>query len=204
MNYSKIENETVPENIILNYQPILLDYALNLENKNENVGITLSPIGPILSVEFMENLIARGARKFFNIGIAGGLQKELNFGDIVLCNKAFMEGEKEFELDEKLTTQLKKGLINQRLSFWEGTSWTVASFDEETPDRITRYRDKMIMTVEMETAALASVARNHGLEFASAFVISDIVTPRETKFVSDWRIVFEGLENLYKMALCSF
>ncbi len=47
--------------------------------------------GAPTAVMTLEELAAYGIRKFINLGAAGGLQKNMNIGDIVVCEKAIRD-----------------------------------------------------------------------------------------------------------------
>ncbi len=56
-----------------------------------------------------------------------------------------------------------------------GPTWTTDAPYRETVEEITRYRGEGILTVEMEAAALFTVARLSGLAAAAAFCVSDVL-----------------------------
>ncbi len=139
-------------------------------------------IGPTGVSTIMEELIAIGVRKFISVGTAGGLQKGLEIGDLVVCERAIRDegvshhyvepGKYSYpssELTEKLKIQLKRHGTPLRA----GTSWTTDAPYRETVEELKLYQSEGVLTVEMEVAALAAVAQYRRVEFAAAFTISD-------------------------------
>lgn len=201
-NYrDRINSESVgssPEGIVLSHQPGYVARILSLENglrnqyvteglyplssKEDKVGIYLCGLGASHAAVIMEELIARGSKRFLNIGVAGSLQEDFNAGDIVVCQRAirdegvshhYIKPGKYIDLSNSLTERLKEALAVHGLSFRLGTTWTTDAPFRETREEIVQYQSEGVVCVEMETAALAAVAQHRGVEFAAAFVISD-------------------------------
>lgn len=158
----------------------------------------------------MEELIARGASRFLNIGIAGALQKDLQIGDIVICNRAirdegvshhYLRPGRYVDILPDLTEKLKEELKNQGLRFVEGTTWTTDAPYRETEEEVRQYQNEGVLTVEMETAALASVAKYRDVEFAAAFVISDLLGDLKWESGFGREEVMNGLISLYQAAV---
>lgn len=139
-------------------------------------------IGPAGVSTIMEELIAVGVGKFVSIGGAGGLQRELRIGDIVVCDRAirdegvshhYLEPGKYAYPSPALTQSLKVALERLGAPFRFGSTWTTDAPYRETVEELTQYRSEGVLTVEMEAAALAAVAQYRHAEFATAFTISD-------------------------------
>lgn len=152
--------------------------------QDEDVGIFQGGIGAPGISTVMEEAIALGAKKFVSIGTAGGLQKSLKLGDVVLCTKAirdegvshhYLLPAKYVEVSSQLLNSLRKSLANGGLNFVEGPTWTIDAPYRETIDELKAYQEEGVMTVEMEASALAAVAQFRKVEFATAFVISDLL-----------------------------
>lgn len=60
-----------------------------------------------------------------------------------------------------------------------GSTWTTDAPYRETAEEIAQYRDEGILTVDMEAAALFTVARLSGLAAASVFCVSDVLHGEE-------------------------
>jgi uridine phosphorylase len=140
----------------------------------------MSGIGAPHAAVFMEELIACGAREFINMGTAGGLFQT----GVFLCNKAVRdEGTSHHYLpdsvyvtpDESLTKRLAQSLDKSDISYQTGPTWTIDAPYRETKREVKHYKESGVKTVEMEAAALFSVAKVRGVKIAAAFVVSDVL-----------------------------
>jgi uridine phosphorylase len=150
-----------------------------------SVGIAhlLGPGAPYAAI-VVEELAARGARRFVIVGIAGSIQPTLAEGSIVVCTRALRdEGTSHhyaraggFAMPSaRLTSRLRAALGRAGLPVTEGGSWTIDAIYRETLSEVRRYRRMGLLTVEMEASALFSVARYLGAEAAAVFVVSDLL-----------------------------
>ncbi|MCL5432692.1 MAG: nucleoside phosphorylase [Patescibacteria group bacterium] len=228
----RIRPETIsesPEGIILTCQPFGLAHVLSLEDglrdhyvteglypiesKDNKVGIYLSGFGASHAAVVMEELIARGARRFLNIGAAGSLRQGLNAGDIVVCNRAirdegvshhYLKPSKDVITSKELTQKLKGALSRHGLAFTIGSTWTTDAPFRETQEEVTQYQGEGVLTVEMETAALAAIAQFRGVEFAAAFVVSDLLAEGIWNPQFDSERVVKSLKKLHEASLDVF
>jgi uridine phosphorylase len=161
----------------------------------------------------LEELATLGARTFINVGIAGALPKELNFGDVVLCTAALRdEGTSHHYLPPEryafpspvLTARLKSVLIERGVSFREGSSWTVDAIFRETLDEAKAYRDEGVLTVEMEASALFVVGAVREVQVAALFAISDhLLADKQWKVAPSRDVVDNGLGNVLDAAIAT-
>ena len=185
------------------------DFYLN-KDTNGKVGICgRFGIGAPSVTTVLEEFIAVGITKFISFGAAGGLQSSLKAGDITICTKAirdegvsyhYLPPAKYSFASLSLTSSFKKALLNNNISYIEGATWTIDAPYRETKEELQKYRKEGILTVEMEAAALFSVAQYRKVELATAFVVSDI-------FGEEWEPhlrspeLKQGLMKLYKAAV---
>lgn len=139
------------------------------------------PGAPYASIE-VEERAALGVKEFVIVGLAGSLQRGLPAGSMVVCTKALRdEGTSHHyrktapfaQPDRQLTSSLKVSLQRAGVPYVQGPSWTTDAPYRETVPEIRRYRRAGILTVEMEAAAVFTVARALGRSAAALFVISD-------------------------------
>lgn len=147
---------------------------------SSGLGLLRLPIGAPVAGIIVEELAALGTRTMIGAGTAGAIGDGLAPGDLVVCTGALRdEGTshhyappERFALpDPALTARLRARLPAAA----SGPSWTTDAPYRETAEEITRYRDEGILTVEMEAAALFTVARQNGIAAASAFCVSDVL-----------------------------
>jgi len=198
-----LDGFVAPDGIIICYQRSVLEYSGTLENlvnvatsaahrgiytlpsTNHKIGILGgfgfgSPVATLL----MEDFIALGTTKFISIGTAGGLQYDSRVGDVVVCNQAirdegvshhYLAPGKFAEPSVELTGHLADEFAGRGVEYTTGSTWTIDTPYRETLEEIRQYQQEGVACVEMEAAALFSVAQCRSVQVASAFVISDLL-----------------------------
>jgi uridine phosphorylase len=193
-----------PEGIVLCYQRSVLEHSRSIENVADippspgHRGIYTLPstdhrvgvlggfgFGSPVTTLLMEDFIALGTSKFISIGTAGGLQRGSRVGDIVLCDRAIRDegvshhyvppgkySEPSIELTGCLADELDRGGVR----YSTGCAWTIDTPYRETVEEARQYQQEGVACVEMEAAALFSVAVCRSVQVASAFVISDLLS----------------------------
>ncbi len=195
--YKKWDKKTFPKKIIITYQKKSLKYFKRKYRPrkhiaweelllHEKIGLMkMTGMGAPHAVVNFEELVSLGANTFINIGLAGGLHKE----GVFLCEKALRdEGTSHHYLpsgrfsypDKELTKELEKKLIENKIDFSRGATWTIDAPYRETRAEVEHYAKKGISTVEMEASALFAVAKYRKVKIASAFVVSDVLGKKWT------------------------
>ena len=126
--------------------------------------------------------IALGVREFLSIGTAGGLQPDLASGDVVLCASAVRdEGASHHHAtpDARLTEEPAGSIRAAGLAVRRGVSWTIDTPHRETAAEAKQYQHNGVLCVEMEAAALFTVAARRGASIAAAFCVSDSLADAE-------------------------
>ena len=145
-------------------------------------------IGAPAATSVLESLAAIGVRRFVSMGTAGGLTAGLGTGDVVVCDRAVRdEGVSHHyaphalwaEPSTPLTARLRQSLDDAGLAPTMGSAWTIDAPFRETVTEARHYAELGVAVVEMEAAALFTVARHRGVEIASAFAISDSLADGE-------------------------
>ncbi len=147
---------------------------------------SLSLCGPFLgapqAVMGLERMIALGARKIWVLGWCGSLQHNLKIGDLVIPATALIEegtsrhypiGDREPCTDPQLNDALEAALKAKRQTYRKGGIWTTDAPFRETPSKITAYRERGLLAVEMELSALMTVALYRGVKLSALLVVSD-------------------------------
>ena len=216
-----------PGSVILTYQPGLLEYVLEnhdttvvdfgrtelylLDETDKKVAIAGNfGIGaPAVAIR-LERFIAYGTRRFMSIGIAGALQKSLDIGDIVVCDRAIRdEGTSHHYLapstfsypSAELTERIKRSLDNLNVPHTVGASWTVDAPYRETMAEVKRYQEEGILTVEMEASALFAIAEYRHVQMGSILTISDTLADLTWNPQFHHPDTQDGLETLYRAAV---
>jgi uridine phosphorylase len=169
-------------------------------------------IGAPAAAAAVEDLAAMGTPAFVSVGSAGSLQRDLNVGDLVLCESAirdegvshhYLPAAKLAKATPDLTAALAAGLRQAGATFRNGTSWTIDTPYRETVAEARHYQAEGVLCVEMEAAALFAVAEVRGLRIASAFVISDCLADLVWNPQFHAPQVEAGLITLYQAALAA-
>jgi uridine phosphorylase len=217
--------------IIFTYQPSLLMHVyaserldptasergfrgiLTLPSTNHQVGVLGGfGFGAPVATFLLENFIALGTTKFISIGTAGGLQPGCRAGDVVLCDRAirdegvshhYVPSAKYTEASDALTAELAEELRRADLTFSTGCSWTIDTPYRESVDEAKKYQREGVLCVEMEAAALFTVASFRSVQIASAFVISDLLDAERWEPQMRHDATTEGLNCLYEVALAT-
>lgn len=176
----------------------------------KEIGVFRSWIGAPAAALSLENLIACGAEKIFEVGLAGGLHPSLKLGDVVVVTEAIRdEGTSNhyFSPEVKLESSLKlRNLIIQEITckgieYLVGPVWTTDGVYRETRGKFLKFCDQGALAVNMETSALFAVAKYRNVEIASAQVISDVLTTKGWLFAFRDEEVMSELQILLEVAV---
>lgn len=220
---------TAPAGVVLCYQQSLYNHVVRTEGltppgrRSALHGVLPLPgtggeigllgrfgIGAPAAAAALEELAATGTSAFVSIGTAGSLQRDLNVGDLVLCEAAIRdEGVSHHYLPPAklataapaMTEALGVALSQAGVPFRKGSSWTIDTPYRETVAEARHYQAEGVLCVEMEAAALFAVAEVRGLQVASAFVISDSLADLAWDPRFHGPEVESGLITLYEAAL---
>ena len=181
--------------------------------KRTNGQIALSTgfgIGAPVVAGLADEFVALGVRQFLLIGLAGSLQPELSTGSLVIAtdvlrgegvSQHYLPSSLSVDADAGMTRGLAEALSKRNAPQRQGRTWTTdAPFRELRAVVQTRQREG-VLAVDMEAAALLSVARSHGLAAAAAFSIADQLSDGRWRMASNLRPAQNGLGMLFGAAL---
>jgi uridine phosphorylase len=166
--------------------------------------------GAPTAVMTLEELAAFGIKTFVNIGAAGGLQQNMNIGDIVICDRAIRdEGTSHHYLPvekyafpcPELTENLCTAFERKGIQYSKGTSWTTDAPYRETFEELRQYCADGVATVEMEASALFAVGAYRGVSVSAIFAISDILSEEDWNQGYHSEEKLEGLKQIFEIAL---
>lgn len=166
--------------------------------------------GAPTAVMTFEELVAYGITKFVNLGSAGGLQKNMKIGDLIVCDRAirdegtsyhYLPDEKYADASEELTANLCEVIKKKGIPFVKGSSWTIDALYRETIEELQQYREEGVLTVEMEAAALFAVGTYRNVSVSSVFTVSDLLTEDGWRqgYLSEEKL--DGLKQIFDAAL---
>ncbi|MFW6289269.1 MAG: nucleoside phosphorylase [Spirochaetota bacterium] len=152
------------------------------------IGLFACGVGAPLAAGQLEELIMLGYRNFIVCGGAGVLDREIQFGRIIVCTSALREEGTSYhylppglavEPDRDATRILVEHLDEAGIAHVQGRTWTTDAFYRETPAKIARRREQGCLTVEMEAAALFAVMQFRGIRLAQMLYGGDDVSGAE-------------------------
>lgn len=218
-----------PAAAILCYQRGLMDYVLKnhrtthagafwdgmhlLDETGGRVALVGNfGIGAPAAVAVFEELIAFGVKRFVSVGTAGALRKDVNIGDLMVCERAirdegtshhYLKPSKYAYPSGEMTAGIKAALAAAGRAYFTGTTWTIDAVYRETRAEVRKYQKEGVATVEMEASALFAVAQFRKVPLGAMFTISDSLADLEWKPKFHLRRTGRGLESLYKAALAA-
>ena len=140
----------------------------NLEYQGNDIAILSSALGAPFAAANLEIAIALGCKNFIVIGTCGVLDREIERNQLIIPNSAIRdEGtsyhyappSREIEVNPEIVNKIQPCLIKSKIDNQVGKTWTTDAFFRETYGKIKRRKAEGAITVEMEAAALISVAK---------------------------------------------
>jgi len=146
-------------------------------------------VGAPMAVLTLEKLIALGARRIVVYGWCGSLQPDLAVGDLLLPTWARSEEGTSAhypiagrpESSARLRRAVAAHLAGRGFASTDGPLWTTDAPYRESRAQVVQYAAARISGVDMEFAALCTVAAFRGVELAAVLKISDLL------WQSPWR-----------------
>ena len=142
-----------------------------------------------------EDLVAGGVEELIHVGFAGGINQELNIGDIVLTNGAYNDTavarlygfDYDFiETTLSLTDEMEVLLREKKVQVKRGKHWTTDAGYRETWGQVLDYRSKGALCVEMEGVGLFTIAKYRGCSASAIYIITDVISE------DGWHLGWEG------------
>jgi uridine phosphorylase len=141
--------------------------------------MTQSAFGGPNIASLVEEIAAFGVKECVLWGYCGALRNDVNIGDIIIAGKALREDGVSYhylDTDDDFveanwfdTWAFAKG----EYGFREGPVWSCDAIYRETEEKISRYREKGILGVEMEVASFYAACRYKGVKAIAFLVVSD-------------------------------
>jgi len=165
--------------------------------------------GSPATAALMDQLAAFGVKRFVSIGLAGGLQPELETGSLVISTSAIRgEGVSQHYLppyptvdsSDAMTRGISEILTRQNHTHTLGTTWTTDAPFRELRKDVLEHQKQGVLAVDMEAAAMLSVARSMNLPALAAFSIADQLSGGQWRMAKDLRTAQKGLSILFDAA----
>jgi uridine phosphorylase len=182
-------------------------YEMEVEGKR--IVVIHPGVGAPNAVEFMEEAIALGCRKFIAAGGCGVLDGGIGAGQLIIPVTAVRDegasyhylpaGERVFA-SETAVTAIKTTLDQHNLPYTTGKTWTTDAPYRETRTLVAQRQAEGCITVEMETAAFFAVAQFRGVTFGQILYGGDDLTGDDWDH-RDWHKLSSTREKLFWLAV---
>lgn len=153
-------------------------YKVNFGGKE--IAFCVSPPGGAVSGTFMEQLIAKGANKFFAFGSCGVLEKNIATGHIIVPTEAYRDEGMSYHyappadyIKLPLANALAEVLEELNVPYIKTKTWTTDAIFRETRGNMQKRKAEGCLTVEMECASLVAIAAFRNVEFAQYIFAED-------------------------------
>lgn len=139
-------------------------------------------VGAPLAAALLEEIIARGCRKFIACGGAGVLIPDLALGHIVVPTSAvrdegtsyhYLPPSREVAASIDAVAAIEQTLSERGFAYLSAKTWTTDAIYRETVAKIAARRAEGCVTVEMEAAAFFAVAQFRGVTFGQMLYCGD-------------------------------
>ena len=148
-------------------------YAVEVDGRR--VAVAHPGLGAPFAAGMLEELIARGGRKFIAAGGCGVLDGGIAAGHAIVPVSAvrdegtsyhYLPPAREVTAGGAGLAALEQVLKQRRSPYVVGKTWTTDAVYRETPEKVRLRREEGCLAVEMEAAAFFAVAQFRGVEFA--------------------------------------
>lgn len=130
----------------------------------------------------MEELHAQGVEKFIIFGNCGVLDSNIEDCSIIIPTLAYreegasyhyIEESDSIEMNPKYIDDFIDILNKYNFDYIKGPTWTTDAFYRETKNKIKRYQELGVKTVEMEGASIAAVCKYLNIDYFTFYYAGD-------------------------------
>jgi uridine phosphorylase len=153
-----------------------------MEHAGQRLAVFHPGVGAPLAAALLEEVIALGCNTFVACGGAGGLNRELALGHIVVPHSAvrdegtsyhYLPPSREVAASPEAVAAIEATLRERDYPYVVAKTWTTDAIYRETPAKIQARRAEGCVTVEMETATFFAVAQFRGVRFGQLLYAGD-------------------------------
>lgn len=172
-----------PEEYPFKFPGFLSNHPVYALAGKSNISLVQGGYGAPAAVCALEAAIALGCKYFFVFGTCGGIHQDLKVGDLVIPTEVVREEGTSFHYlpdqsnafpDENLLVELDNYLRStDRTGIHVGKTVSTDAPFRQTLNKELRWRSEGILSVDMETSALLTVARYYRIPAVSLHIVSD-------------------------------
>ena len=185
-------------------------HLYELEFQGKRIAAIHPGVGASLTCGILEEVIARGCRKFIVCGGCGVLDRDIRVGGLVVPTAAirdegtsyhYLPPNREVYPSREAVRAIEIVLSKHKIPYRLGKTWTTDAPYRETPQKVKYRRDEGCITVEMEAAAFFAVAQFRNVKMGQILYGGDDVSGEVEWDQRDWHNQFEVRERLFWLAV---
>jgi uridine phosphorylase len=167
----------------MGYHPIY-----EIDFRGERLAFFHPGIGAPLAASLLEEMIARGCRRFIACGGCGVLDKDIAVGHLLVPVSAlrdegtsyhYLPPSREVEVDPQALAAIGRVFLRHGIEYLKTKTWTTDAIYRETADKTRMYLEEGCLAVDMEAAAFFAVAQFRNVHFGQILYGGDAVIPNE-------------------------
>ncbi len=172
-----------------------------------NTVITQCSIGGPGIAALAEELADFGVKECMLWGYCGAISDSVNIGDVIIVKGALREDGASYHYMEKDEDYVESNwfekwvYVKDVYGFREGTIWSTDAIYRETENKVSRFRERGVLGVEMEAASFYAVCRYRGIKGIAFLVVSDAFREGLWKSGFHAKPFKEGVKRLTKFIL---
>ncbi len=167
-------------------------------------------IGSPVVASLADELIAWGTKRLILLSLAGGLQPDLQPGDVVLGERAvrdegasyhYLPPAKYVEASPTFVAILSAALTQRSIFHKVGATWSTDAPYRESREEAEQFQAEGVQAVDMESGGLFAVGQVRGAETASVFVIGDSLAAPRWAAPPDMRVLHQKLKTVLSVLI---
>lgn len=180
-----------------------------LEYQGKRLAAIHPGVGAALTCGILEEIIARGCRKFIVCGGCGVLDPEISVGHLIVPTTAirdegtsyhYLPPAREVQASPAAVSAIEKTLSAHNIPYRLSKTWTTDAPYRETPQKVQQRRAEGCATVEMEAAAFFAVAQFRKIVLGQILYGGDDVSGEADWDHRDWHRQYDVREQLFWLA----
>ena len=180
-------------------------HLYELEFRGQRLAAIHPGVGAALACGLLEEISARGCRKFIACGGCGVLDREIAVGHLVVPQSAvrdegtsyhYLPPSREVQASPEAVSAIVRVLSAHNLPYLLSKTWTTDAPYRETPAKVQHRRAEGCTVVEMEAAAFFAVAQFRGVTLGQILYGGDDLSGEEWDR-RDWHNQFDVRERLF-------
>jgi len=175
----------------------------------EKIVLVQAMVGAPWAAGHIEELTARGCRKYIACGGCGVLQKDIAVGHLIIPVSAvrdegtsyhYVPPSREISMNLRSVQAIEETLKENQAPYIKAKTWTTDAIFRETTAKIQLRKEEGCVTVEMEASAFMAVAEYNGVDFGQIFYAGDSLAG-EAWDAREWSRREDIREAVLKLAL---